>query len=134
MIFLSNKEECPWFLSELNKMHQFLHLSFHFRFRHIDIHCQESLIFYEIITQRSDISYVNSNWLVHLHQEIIIGESLLFQAVNIDLGSVTLILTNLTIIRLGFLKVVFFWGRVQFDPFSYLKKNKSNVNMTLYNC
>ena len=40
---------------------------------------------------------------------------------------------GLTLIKLGFLKVVFSGGS-QFDPPSYLKKNLSNINITLYNC
>ena len=48
---------------------------------------------------------------------------------------------NLTLIRLGFLRVVFSVGKVggsQFDPSppppSYFKNNLSNINITLYNC
>ena len=41
----------------------------------------------------------------------------------------------LTLIRLGFLKVVFPGGGGQFDlPPSYFEKNLTNFNKTLYNC
>ena len=40
----------------------------------------------------------------------------------------------LTLIRLGFLRVVFPGGGVSLTPPSYLKKNLSNINITLYNC
>ena len=36
--------------------------------------------------------------------------------------------------RLGFFRVAFSGGEVQFDPPSYFKKNLSNINVTLYNC
>ena len=39
----------------------------------------------------------------------------------------------LTLIKLGFLKIVF-PGAGQFDPLSYSKKNLSNFNITLCNC
>ena len=44
--------------------------------------------------------------------------------------------SSLTVIRLGFLKVVFPWdgGGVNLTPPSYFKKNLSNFNKTLYNC
>ena len=44
--------------------------------------------------------------------------------------------TILTLIRLGFLRVVFSGGEEgggQFDTLSYFKKNLSNINITLYN-
>ena len=42
---------------------------------------------------------------------------------------------NLTLIRLGFLRVVFSGGRESiWAPPSYFKKNLSNINITLYNC
>ena len=42
---------------------------------------------------------------------------------------------TLTLIRMGFLRVVFSGGEGQFEPApSYFKKNVSNINITLCNC
>ena len=61
---------------------------------------------------------------------------------NFCINNTLCTLTNesLTLIRLGFLRLVFpgRWGRagrrVKLNPLSYFKKNLSNINITLYSC
>ena len=40
----------------------------------------------------------------------------------------------LTLIRLGFLKVISGWGGVNMATPSYFKKNESNTVLTIYTC
>ena len=43
-------------------------------------------------------------------------------------------ITNLTLIGLGFLRVLFSGGGVNLTAPSYFEKNLSNINITLYSC